>query len=493
MWNWFFRSRREGDPSIFWALRSGRQLNATISSLDTSRDHTLQQLNDRLRLTFPGESTRIVVQQLYSGYRPDAEKFILLVEVESLEEGRLSVRPKVVKIFLGKQLPLLEKEWKAWDSCQLSNMENDKVLMMLKRGPDRNGQAISLIYSDAEEAIGIPNTVPLEEAVLDSVLYGNPTVASVRNVLVQLFVRLGLHLYGGSRPYPDKGAPATSLPATPPIDSYVAKWKSRKHDPEAHPNRGQVQKQCNHAGSPVPGWEFKDPVDYLVFLKKTFALGTFVTKRGRQLPLVPTYQMGRAHGDLHGRNCLVGITKDNTGDDKAIWLALFDYEKMGKSHPIALDFVKLETELKIRALPRVLRSTRMQSFIPQVQEFEHVLRRWTLFAKDGNRWPRGENGLPSYWPPDARAAGSGPAPEDRQEPDHADQLCRLLAILLEIRESAAHQLGSLAGQPDWFRQYQFWLLVYGVRVVSFTNLTELQLSAAYLSAGVAAVELSEGV
>ena len=62
--------------------------------------------------------------------------------------------------------------------------------------------------------------------------------------------------------------------------------------------------------------------------------------------LIPRMLRGCAHGDLHGRNILVGIVRD-----QAMWPTVFDYEDMGPCNLIGWDFVKLETELKIRAYP----------------------------------------------------------------------------------------------------------------------------------------------
>ena len=72
---------------------------------------------------------------------------------------------------------------------------------------------------------------------------------------------------------------------------------------------------------------------------------------------------GCAHGDLHGRNILVGIVRD-----QAMWPTVFDYEDMGPCNLIGWDFVKLETELKIPGLSRRLRRReRPAEFVQKVQ------------------------------------------------------------------------------------------------------------------------------
>ena len=69
---------------------------------------------------------------------------------------------------------------------------------------------------------------------------------------------------------------------------------------------------------------------------------------------------GCAHGDLHGRNILVGIVRD-----QAMWPTVFDYEDMGPCNLIGWDFVKLETELKIRAYLDVFGGGRPRRIHPQ--------------------------------------------------------------------------------------------------------------------------------
>ena len=55
--------------------------------------------------------------------------------------------------------------------------------------------------------------------------------------------------------------------------------------------------------------------------------------------LVPNMLRGFGHGDLHGRNVLVGLVRG-----QARWPALFDYENMGPDNLLAWDFVKIRPE-----------------------------------------------------------------------------------------------------------------------------------------------------
>lgn len=54
---------------------------------------------------------------------------------------------------------------------------------------------MSLIYGDAQQFIGVERTVNLEEAFLNSICYGNPSLESIDFVLVERLERLGHLLY----------------------------------------------------------------------------------------------------------------------------------------------------------------------------------------------------------------------------------------------------------------------------------------------------------
>ena len=109
---------------------------------------------------------------------------------------------------------------------------------------------------------------------------------------------------------------------------------------------------------------------------------------------------GCAHGDLHGRNILVGIVRD-----QAMWPTVFDYEDMGPCNLIGWDFVKLETELKIRAYVDLFGGTAAAKFIQQVQRFEIELNLLTEECHRNRSWPetgdrrhtRGTAARPSCW------------------------------------------------------------------------------------------------
>jgi hypothetical protein len=176
--------------------------------------------------------------------------------------------------------------------------------------------------------------------------------------------------------------------------------------------------------------------------------------------VIPRMLRGCAHGDLHGRNILVGIVRD-----RAMWPTVFDYEDMGPGNLVGWDFVKLETELKFRAYLDIFGGRKAADFVKKVREFELALNIRTEACHLDRDWPD---------------AGDPASPGER-----------LRAILLAIRRMAAQQMGSSHGRPnDWLEEYYFLLLCYGSSTGRFANLQHRERMGALISAGVAASRLS---
>jgi hypothetical protein len=147
-----------------------------------------------------------------------------------------------------------------------------------------------------------------------------------------------------------------------------------------------------------------------------------------------------------------------------MWPTVFDYEDMGPCNQIGWDFVKLETELKVRAYLDVFGGGTPAEFIQQVQRFEIELNRQTEECHRNRSWPE-------IGDPGTRAE-------------------RLLTILLLIRRMAAQQLGSNHGRPnDWLEEYYFLLCCYGVFTGRFENLQPRERIGTLISAGVATSRL----
>ncbi len=467
---------------VFWMIQAQRHLrHALAEALGRERDGpaigkgpctgvlevTLDHLNELLALTFPGAS--VVVKDQVLGYRRKKDLFILLVEAFGTDEYQSG--PFVVKIGTKDRL---EKEIQGWNRCRPPGLKHDLVFLNLGVGStrtfdDRNW--MSLVYGDAQQFLGVTATITFEEAALECVRSGFPKILSIGVVINELFERIAHLLY--SQGFVDNPSHPKFAFNLPKLDQGLSRWET---DPSCLAARRDVNAL---AASGVE--QFLDPVDYLRYVQAyvpwqsaeqegadAINAPAYATEPGDPLvmpqpnvtDLIPRLLRGCAHGDLHGRNILVGIVRD-----QAMWPTVFDYEDMSPRNLIGWDFVKLETELKIRAFVDLFGGTPAGKFIHEIQRFEIELSLVTEECHRNRSWP--EVGAPG-------------TPEER-----------LRAILLMIRRMAAQQLGANHGRPnDWLEEYYFLMACYGVFTGRFENLQPRERIGALLSAGVATGRLS---
>ncbi len=429
-------------------------------------EKTMNRLNDILAGTFPGQS--VVVKDQVLGYRRKKDMFVLLVEVFGPDDS-VRLGPYVVKIGPAERI---EREIQGWDCCRPPGLRNDLVFLELKKGATISDPPwMSLVYGDAQQFLGVTLTVPFETAALETVRTGFPRILSVCLVIVELFERIGFLLY--SQAYVDDPAREDFALDLLQLDSALDLWT---RDLSCQTARRDVNTLAKSGAC-----QFLDPIDYLNYVREFVpwmatrlddsrakiepaAAGDVPDLLNLPRPtvpdLVPRMLRGCAHGDLHGRNILVGLVRQ-----RAMWPTVFDYEDMGPCNLIGWDFVKLETELKIRASLDDFAGTTMAQFIEGVQRFEIALNELTEQCHLSRIWP--ETG----------------------EPDTREQ--RLRTILLMIRRMASEQLGESHGRPnDWLEEYYFLLACYGVYTSRFENLQMRERHGALLSAGVATARLA---
>jgi hypothetical protein len=284
----------------------------------------------------------------------------------------------------------------------------------------------------------------------------------VAETLVQLYERLGHLLHSSSAVVGP--ADADFALDVPRLGASLDAWSGS--DDEQARVRGDVNVWVS-----ADGERFRDSVDFLRCVRqcvpccKDRERGSRATEvvhpetgtaRLDTAALVPRMLRGCCHGDLHGRNVFVAVVHK-----RALWPALFDYEHMSDWGLIAWDFVKLETELKIRVYPQLYSGRPTREYVPLVRDFEERLARRTEACYNGTqRWP--------------------------EVSDEASQEERLASLLLTLRRQAAMHLGGDRKRPrEWLAEYYFALACYGVQSGRFQNLNRLELIGAYVSAGVA--------
>ncbi len=431
-------------------------------------EETMDHLSEILAVTFDGKT--VVVQDQVFGYRRKQGQSILMVEVvDPGDESRAAkagrTGPYVVKIAPPE---VLEREIHGWTCCRPSGLRHDLVFLDLEGVRQHDaGPLVSLVYGDAQQFLGVETTTSLEAAALDAVRFGVPTAASIGFVVVELYERIGHLLYGQS--FIDDPARKGYLFDLPKLTDHMEHWQK---DASCQTARRDVNTLAKSGPE-----QFLDPIDYLKYVgdfvpctlpdgktRPPKADSETLRQLGEPVPtvadLVPRLLRGCSHGDLHGRNVLVAIVRE-----RALWPTVFYYEDMGPCNLIGWDFVKLETELKIRAYVEVFAGVVPSDFVKNVQAFEIDLDARTEQSHRDRAWP--EVG----------------APESRPE--------RLRAILLEIRRMAARHLGENVGRPnDWLEEYYFLLACYGIWTGKFENLQIRERMGALLSAGVAAARLN---
>ena len=358
---------------VFWTIQAQRHLrHALAEALGRESDGvaigtgpcsgvlevTLDHLNELLALTFPGAS--VVVKDQVLGYRRKKDLFILLVEAFGSDEDQTG--PFVVKIGAKDRL---EKEIEGWNRCRPPGLKHDLVFLNLRVGPTSNVRRSELDEPRLRRRPAIPRgdghrhlrrsraRVRPQRIPQDPVdrLRDQRAIRADRPLALQPGVR--------RQPRAPEASPSTCPSSTRP--SSAGRPTRRAWPPGAMSTHWPPAESSSSStpsitcGTSRPTFPGKSP-------SRTGGCnpGSRASDRGQAIhwscrnpkvtDLIPRMLRGCAHGDLHGRNILVGIVRD-----QAMWPTVFDYEDMGPRNLIGWDFVKLETELKIRAYRRPVR------------------------------------------------------------------------------------------------------------------------------------------
>jgi len=420
---------------VLFSLQAQRMLLRRRSRTNTSEsqaDIAMNEITTALQTAFPG-MTVAIVQDIYGSYSVRDGEYILQVEVS--HNGRTE---GVYVVKVNDREPELKREIEAWESCRPPGLRHDLVLANLEARQNAVGQIVCLVYEDAGQIIGVDKTLTLEEAMLQCVRFGVPTPDSIGECLFLLYERLGLLLY------PNNAGTAG------PTD-----YQSLKENDRLNHNREEIFRLWADASARVirsialtagesPGLNdaFMPPLELL----RPMFIGPTIT--------LPLLRRGHSHGDLHGRNVLVGQV-----GDRVLWPIVYDYADMGRNNLIGWDFVKMETELKIRAYPHIFTANPLV-VAQSVLRTERDLHAETERCREGGQWPA----APQYDTP----------------------LERLKWLVLTIRKHSANHLGIYCNRSrEWLAEYYFLLAFYSLQGIRFPNLTDQQRQFAYIAAGAA--------
>jgi hypothetical protein len=468
-------------PDVYWLIKAQRRFLEAMIPPPTAGAiaDTFTNICGRLAATFP-EAASVIVRDRLRGYRNYRDRHILLVEVihrtrrikvtpehggpqgseggtectiiwpefcEPIQGERTQSTAHIVKIAADPKI--LADELDSWEKCRPVGMTHDSILMRLRAGArGSNGELLSILYEDAHHVIGSGTVISLEEAVIDCCVWGTPTVASIELLIRVLYEHFGDDFYTRSWVVDKPDENFAKLRAWKKFDTWLKEWEDSLKvgdDPQLH--RKKIRREVLGTLSSRRNCLI-DPIDYLGSVQKC-------------PQYCPLLLWGCSDGDLHGRNVLVTVL-----DDAVTLPAVFDYADMGLENLVGWDFVKLETELKVRVLPQLLDGPEAD-YLFTVLKFECFLASSTNAMHDQKELPK------------AAFKSEG--------------LNRLATILVAIRRQAQRHLGvQRLRDRQWLEEYYFLLACYGAYAGLFDTYqtNRRQIAAAYLSAGVAARQLA---
>jgi hypothetical protein len=449
----------------------------------------------------------IVVSRCFGGYAGTSrERIILGVEVRWPKDFRTHIVKLGTRGKVGK-----DKE--GWEKCTAGRDVASRIFVSLQEQP-LGEDRVAVIYRDAYTLFGPDRgqsrPESLETVAGWAVTDDKPDPVSVERAIAHIYTDLARWFYPGAAPDPERALAFYRARLQRALGSWVGVEAGAGPEPAVAPHTDLLQRALggDTEADPRPlGLDrqrqelrrdavwllcgrdqpddtrdalYLDPYEYV-----TWALAREV---------LPPTLVGRSHGDLHGRNALLGVQRG-----EAEYPAVFDYGEMGQDNVLAWDFVKLETELKVRLLPTLYRDERAREALLArrswrargrtaavdvasdvagradrldfAYHFEAVLAEQTAQVQ-------GRDDAEALQPPGGRRDLLG-----------NEKLDRLLAILLRIRQEAALWLGyERSRQHDWREEYHFALAVYGLATAKW-DYEPRQTECALVSAGVAAARL----
>lgn len=448
-------------PTVNWLARAREKIERKLVPL-YSRE---------LRQTFR-KADSISVCDAFSGYSGNqGTKASLAVEVYVGE----SYNTHVVKLGPKEDVG---NDYEGWHKCFSRHAFASRIFVPVKMCPLKADRA-AIIYQNAytlfgpDEETARPETL---ETIVGWAIYDNkPDPISVERVIRQIYGDLFQWFYRNSLHNEARALSFYRKRLTNRKEGMrrdvLEEWRQDKWRMEL---RQDVLWLANRGGASNGdnAQVYEDPVAYV---------GWAIQEKR-----IPQTLIGRSHGDIHGRNVIVGIRRGEVE-----YPAAFDYGEMGDRNVLVWDFVKLETELKVRLLHglyEIENQTKDNTAGPTGQKDKRSIRADHLkFALDfENDLARLTDRIHEVADPSVPEPPGGRAITENEHKDRA------IGILMRIRQEAALCLGDYQPQRErrglWRDEYYFALAVYGLATAKF-DYHNSEKAFALVSAGVAVANM----
>lgn len=472
-------------PSVHWMGRAKIKVARVLIPL----------FETELCQIFPDSNT-ITVDDAFEGYsRNQFRKINLAVEVHTGD----SYDTHVVKLGLVEEVG---PDYDGWQACfshhpfasrifvpvtmyplspkdyDLSDDEAERILEEFDLAHDEADRLLEyfdragIVYQNAYTFFGPDErTEPLETVVEWAVFDDQPDPASVERVIRQIFGDLYHWFYHNSPP--DHAAAFAfyklRLKFDDPQKDLLTKWAEEEWRLELRQDTLWVASMPGVLKPTLAPLLYEDPIDYVGWAMLN--------------DCIPQTLVGRSHGDIHGRNIIVGVRRG-----EAEYPAAFDYGEMGDHNVLAWDFVKLETELKVRLLKRLCQGRPDDTNCTEGTDWRSVradqlafaFRFETLLADLTERINTVADPAALYPPGGRNITGD-------------NKTDRALGILMRIRQEAALYLGNFQqhreNRGNWRDEYYFALAVYGSATAKF-DYHKCEAAFVLVSAGVAVAHMA---
>ncbi len=458
--------------------RSQPEVHVMLRAASKIRRDLEAQFERELKSLFP-TARAITVYECFHGYsNKQGEKVVLGVEVRSPK----SHGAHIVK--LGSRGELAP-DYDGWRRCFKGKPFSSRIFVSVEKKPlPRN--RVAIIYHDAFQLYGDgvdaqPHN--LETVVRWAIHDDKPNPESVERVIRQIYADMARWFYLGPR-----------IDAEKALDYYLCRLRRamkpwREDAWRVELRRDLIWLFCGQDAPDSHDGCYLDAYDFVQWV---------MARRGR----VPETLVGNSHGDLHGRNILVGIQRG-----EAEYPSVFDYGEMRDNNVLVWDYVKLETELKVRLLlglhaDKESRQT-LFSLADRNEQWQSLANGGDPSAEKDERAIRAEQLAFAFEFEKLLArltsrigctseAGSPDPPGGRKITGNR-KLDRAIAILLRVRQEAALWLGEHQPQRSsrnaWRDEYYFALAIYGLSTAKWDYKCS-ETGFALVSAGVAVSQVS---